>query len=364
EAQVFLDIHEVEDSPQGHWARLNWELNGRGAPDIYAALEDLRLAGLYAGFLNLLKESVAVLASEKSFSALEKSAGSFSAREKYASLTGAVEEFAVSAERYLTGGDGAYDPFPGTFAAGKDAERKAETVTLFFGYIERFLGLGKMLENLPALDSLGKSLFSAQTQAAAAGYMVLALLRRILGKDASGAAAAALMDHWRLGRKLREAFAGFGLSGDESSRAAELMRLILSRTLPEQVPPLQSANPAENLILGYYKSEDFRRVLGVNRFEDTIWFNKEAFETALRYIPLFTALESPSAFEKPKKGKKPADSKMSETQGRKWLKSIAEITGAFAEAEAPSEYRLEGLIEALGAKSGPKKKPGKKENLF
>ncbi|MDR1930268.1 MAG: alpha-amylase, partial [Treponema sp.] len=41
EAQVFLDIHEVQDDERGCWARLNHDLDGRGVPDLEAARMDI-----------------------------------------------------------------------------------------------------------------------------------------------------------------------------------------------------------------------------------------------------------------------------------------------------------------------------------
>jgi hypothetical protein len=393
EAQVFLDIHEVEDSPQGHWARLNWELNGRGAPDIYASIEDLAFAELYAVLSKIFKSAVSLFSSslkeEKSSPALfpssskeEKPAPSLfpsvseekkseasslfsssSAEEKKAEIKSAVFEFVRIGTRYLRGADGACDPFPAS-VSGKSAEADPElTAEIFAQYIARFLGFSEQIAGLSGLEALRKDLETAVFAPAVAGYGLLILLRAVLGRGVSGAASAALADHWHLWRKLREWFGESGFSGDEAYRAGELMRAILARTVPETVVPAQSGNPAENLILEHYQAEDFRRILGVNRFEDTIWFNKEAFETALRYAPLFAALEVPGAFEKAA-SRKAADSALSETQWRKRLKSIAEITGAFAAAERQSEYRLEGLIEALGAKPeikpAPKKKTAKK----
>jgi hypothetical protein len=103
-----------------------------------------------------------------------------------------------------------------------------------------------------------------------------------------------------------------------------------------------------------YQTEDFRRLLQVNRFEDTIWFNKEAFESALLYVPLFLALESPAAFEKAKSRKTP-EQRLNEAQWHKRIKGISDLAAAFQAAEQQSEYRLEGLLEALSIKSDKKK---------
>jgi len=93
---------------------------------------------------------------------------------------------------------------------------------------------------------------------------------------------------------------------------------------------------AATLIAENYQAEDFRRLLGVNHFNDVTWFNKEAFEEALLYIPLFSLFET----------------------GEEKSETIAVITEQFRKAEAASGYKLDALIEALTEKQ--KKAPAKK----
>jgi predicted 3-demethylubiquinone-9 3-methyltransferase (glyoxalase superfamily) len=125
----------------------------------------------------------------------------------------------------------------------------------------------------------------------------------------------------------------------------------------------------ENLILENYNTEDFRRLLGVNFFEDTIWFNKEAFEEAFFYVPLFLVLESDAALEevkraaKAKKGKNSKVKTASVASGtlpeiifneEKWfdrIRTIGFIMDMFHRAETVSEYKLDLLLEALSKKS-------------
>ncbi|MDR0590190.1 MAG: hypothetical protein LBG25_06560, partial [Spirochaetaceae bacterium] len=135
-------------------------------------------------------------------------------------------------------------------------------------------------------------------------------------------------------------------------------------------PPL-----AASLILANYTAEDFRKRLGVNLFEDTVWFNKEAFEEALFYVPLFLALEGEAALEEVRRprpaGKKAGPAGKGKESVRKapgkaeswWLtrlEGIAKVADQFDRAEKESGYNLERLIELL-SEGGGRPKPAPRE---
>jgi hypothetical protein len=207
----------------------------------------------------------------------------------------------------------------------------------------------------------------------------LGLLRFIIGEGHSGEEGKALGDHWKLDRKLREALELMDIPGDEAYRLMELAKAVLARTGPEHLEVRRGLSAAA-IILENYESEDFRRLLRINLFEDVTWFNKEAFEEALFYVPFFLAVESESAFREAVKpsGKrgKPAG-KPAKTEAAQWLSRvgiIADLADQFRNAEAGSGYRLDRLMEGLSGnkagsagrggkapKSGKKANPGKRK---
>ncbi|MDR2363490.1 MAG: alpha-amylase [Spirochaetaceae bacterium] len=346
EAQVFLDIHEAADF-NGRWARLNHELSGRGVPDLQAAIRDLFLGELYRPFTALFKEE-----SYRDLDALKEP----------------ILAFIAVAREYISGANGRYDPFnTGRDHPPLDPEKIREEFAAFFdrwaliaGYAEPVpSGLGK--DTVRFLKKIREKLRAKPYVAAfAVAYGVVALLRSIIGEGASGADAAALMDHWQLDRKLRECFDTREIPGDEAYRVIELIRGVLSRTSPEDVGPYQIPPLGAALVLANYRSEDFRKLLGVNLFEDTVWFNKEAFEAALFYAPLFLALEGDAALEAVRRpnpaGKRPkAVPEAPGTTESRWLirlERIAELTDQFDRAEKDSGYTLERLIELLSETAG------------
>jgi hypothetical protein len=391
ETQVFLDIHEVEDDQWGRWARLNHELNGRGVWDLRASMEDLILGELYYRFSGLFTQEIigdlaGILAAAPSAPEPDSFIGS---------LGTPVLAFVSGAKKYLDGA-GVHDPF--TTAWDHPVVEPEFIGEEFFSLLRRLIRLVKYAAKAPpgltepagrlvrtwfaASPKLGESdAVYRQAAAFAVGYGILTLLRSIIGGGASGAEARALADHWALGRKLREIYAALGIPEDLSCRITEIFRLVLGRTVPEKAGIYGSPDLPESFILENYSADDFRSVLGVNYFEDVTWFNKEAYELALRYIPFVLALEAPEAAKAvkrpPKKdasgaagtgsasSAKTAGAAETEAAWQLRLGVIARLTERFAQAEARSGYRLDRLIDCLPEKksaSGARKKstPGSK----
>jgi glycosidase len=387
EAQVFLDIHEVKDTEQGRWRRICAELNGRGTPDLHAAIQDLLLKDLYAPFTDLFSQDrMAVwrraFAKKDETGGKEKTKAPAGTKELSADLLrDPVLAFAISAQKYLDGAGGRYDPFVSEW--DHPPMLPGDVWEVLAGYIRRFFRLAEYGDRpvakteTPAERFLrelaGKVRTMPSVAAFVAGYGALSMLRTVIGKGGGGDEAKALADHWSLDRKLRESYAGLGIPGDEAYRVTELMKAVLARTSPEDAANYCGAHVGEALILENYTAEDFRKLLGINIFEDTVWFNKEAFEEALFYVPLFLTLESGTALEAVKRPSRKSPPAQAGAAGpetaddpAKWLERIGLIAAAVEEltrAEAQSGYRLDGLLAALSEpgtrlpESGGKQKP-------
>jgi hypothetical protein len=376
-AQVFLDIHEVEDDYRGRWARLHTELNGRGVRDLKAGIQDIFLGELYGSFIELFKpqfieELYRLFIPEKAGKETPQITAEFMKSVETASL-----DFITKALKFLDGAGGRYDPFVTEKQYKHDrSELIAKELGAYYGRMASLAAYGNgavKKDDTPAfkfLHNLGKAVVERPRLAAfAVGYGVLSLLRSILGSagEASGAEAAALLDHWNLDRKLQESYAGLGITGDEAYRIVEIMKAVLARTRPAKPEPevpvkeadtkkppaaasgaaakktaIKSLSDAALLVLENYEAEDFRRLLRINLFEDTVWFNKEAFEDVLFYVSLFVTLESSAAFKKAG----------TETNAEKeaWIDRVEKIQNiheSFSKAEAKSGYKLEELITSL-----------------
>jgi glycosidase len=381
ESQVFLDIHEVEDC-NGRWARLNTELNGRGVRDLTAAVMDIFLGELYFRFAELFKKEREYLQGIVQFFIAENSTVK-DAEVFILPLKEPTLAFIDAAIRFIPGNG--YEPF--TAARNCTAIPPEEIWEQFAAFLyrlillARYTGTGsKADQTVKKPGKTGEQLlkYLAENKAArpglrafAAGYGLLALLRSILGVGATGATAAALAVHWQLDRKLQEAFHVLGIPGNESYRVTEIMKAVLSRTAPGS--PVGRSFSAEALILENYDDKNFKRLLGINIFDDVMWFNKEAFEEVLFYVPFFLVLDGEDAFTGAKTGEavKPKQAACADTDVLKditeksaaWtarVDVIAALTEKFRQAGAESGYQIDKLLEALsGGNSAKTAKPRK-----
>ncbi|GHV93806.1 hypothetical protein AGMMS50293_01260 [Spirochaetia bacterium] len=409
ETQVFLDIHEVEDDARGRWARLHYELQGRGTPDPEAAILDIYLGELYYRFTELFKPEIVT----KLYGFFAEGANGESMKSLVKSLKAPAETFFETAAHFIEGADGKFDPWVPKHEGVNLVFPKVDNKKLwaeFEGYIDRLIkiaeyaDLPKARANTPATRLLKKLAGVIQDRqvlcAAALGYSLLAMLRPIIGEGAAGSHAVSLgFDHWRLDRKLRDLYRTIGASETEAWRLTDLTRAVLTRTAPADAAPYMAAlfNANQQIDTGQlgtmlieenYQADDFRRQLGINVFEDVTWFNKEGFENTLFYGSFFFALESDAALKpallpvvaskagapKTKTGgaaraAKSADAaKIEAATAMPWLERIArigELTEALEKAEEKSGYRLNELIDILagtgGAKPAAKKAAGKSE---
>jgi len=357
ETQVYLDLYEVEDDAKGRWARLNNDLKGGGVPDPYAAIKDIFLGDLYYRFMEFLKEDF-ILNMNKS---IEK-------KTFVESFKKPIEEFIKQAAHFITGANGSWDPWSApqsmikVDAKGVPVKFTAVSKDAIWKEFETFINRLKDIlvalkkSKLPLLARINKCISERQMlHSVVLSYGVVSLLRSIIGKEATGAMAANLaFDHWDLGRKLRQTYMRYGASDAEAWRITDLIKAVLSRTKMEHEwskpgkngSKLSPAQIAALIIEENYLSEDFRRILGINFFNDVPWFNKEGFEDALYYSSLFFMMES--TVEMPVEER---------------IERIAAIYDVMTKAEEKSEYRFDVLIDTLTAKNGAKKKTGSQASV-
>ncbi|MDR0486916.1 MAG: alpha-amylase [Treponema sp.] len=368
ETQVYLDIYEVEDAANGRWARLHNDLQGKGVPDPKAAIMDIFLGELYYRFTEIFRPEI--ITGLHGFFLEAK--GEEAEQSFIESLKEPVNTFIETVSRFITGADGSYDAWaPKDSAAAFKQVNKNEIWAEFEAVIRRLIHIAKKPKTeSPLLEKLAGGLGEKQALCAAAlGYGLFSLLRPVIGRGASGVEAVSLVfDHWQLDRKLREQYQLFGAAGAavnaeaEARRLTEMIRFILSRTAPDEPvfwiasDQFDPNNFAAKIIEENYLAGDFRRVLGINTFDDVTWFNKEGFNDLLFYGMLFFAIESTGALRPSSRSKTAPKIKavLERTEVLPWhgrIGCMGEIYDLLVSAENKSGYQLNKLLDFLTSKS-------------
>jgi len=402
ETQVFIDIYEVEDDAKGRWARLNHDLNGKGVNDPLVAIKEIFLGELYYRFTELLKPEIVnamnnLLTSdpfEVSIDNLFKEPVKAFIKTASHFITGADGAYDAWEAPPAAHSAGAAHPVG---AASKDKKGvsckfKAVDKDIIWDEFKSFIiRLRQFREAL--INSITPSPVSNIKNAAAIGvidvpddtynfvnkcftlfaddssrgrllnsvilsYGVLSLLPSIIGKDANGRHAASLaFDHWDFGRKLRDIYLNIGASWEESGRIVDIVRALLCRIGFWNVDSIarnrwakidnsrdhsyDAAGVAALIIDANYNDEDFRSILGINFFDDAVWFNREGFNATIFYSSLIFMVAGSSGIT---------------TEER--LNLISGIYKALVKAEEKSEYRFDIFLDNL-AQGNSLQKAGK-----
>ena len=285
QCQVFMDIGNIQDDGLGTYARLCQTLSGRGVPDLSAAVQDLALQELYTAwnalygsdwFSSLLPASGPV--ANTKFPDAPKATKPET--EEHAGLA----EFCRVATLFMAGISGVKEP------TEKEGARVARVVKQ--GMAARKALALLLKDGKPKAEQLettaGKPVpatLAARLAAhpgareALACFASLISISALLGEPVSGSDARAVVDHWCLDRKLREAMQAVHVHGDDAWHATNLAKALLARIGPESVggwslPQVAAGIPADS---------EWARLLGLNLWDGITWFNAESFRTAATF---------------------------------------------------------------------------------
>jgi hypothetical protein len=294
--QVFMDIEEIHDA-NGNWARLNSMLAGKGVESIKEGMQELLLGELYAAYEKLITTDGA---------------------DNTDLLKENAENFVEIAKKYKKG-EGNYPAFPrGQSHKEIDDETIIKDYTTTLKSLESAVSSNKEFAVVRREPNNSSRPFVVNILH---GFATLTLLRDVVGNGACGNGAVLLAEYWGLDKRLEKLLAQ-NAPALPADCLVDLMKATIRRMYLEHDELVPAPKTPAALVAQNYDAEDFRAILGVNVFDDVVWFNKEHFELALTWAPVFAS---------PVCGAKAAKS---------WQ-------AAFKKAEAASGYKLDALIEAL-----------------
>ncbi len=287
QSQVFLNWQALEDNEYGHWSRLCQELDGRGVENLNHAFEDLFLHDLHNAFSKLFSREFCAFVSgintdsDSSTPVTEKRAAKTPIAKQLESFYPAFARLARTAHHFIEGAKGNWKAFPPALThEGRP----------FIDSWKRFC-----LNTMETQNVLAEQAFSPGITQALALWPILAIMRDIAAGERPGQDGYTLFRHWHLDRKLTEIFISQGNSLEESWRIVRIMEAWLKLT-----EPLSSPKTLKTAFLSFLADDNTRDILGINLFDNTLWFNKERFMSCME-IGLFlyrTDCNEPSTDQK------------------------------------------------------------------
>ncbi len=302
---VFLDFRELQDNVWQHYAHLAAYLDGRGVPSIDEALRETFLQPIHHAFTELVNPALfqrlmdARLrvggeyplmkngSSRRSESCTpqemqregeqidtalleEVERKTFLLLQEAGRFTGAAASPAALAEEMRRELEVVLRlPLLTTRSAPSKSTKQAEMAQYLSARPGEDASAWPCLLGWWSVHSLGK--LAAQPRSRAQGFE---------GQSRSW------IDEWLLGKILAGTLQGLGLAEPATWRAVALIKVLTThqRWFAAELP--DSPNRAYVILETLLKDDEVQQFLGVNRYQDVLWFNKEAFEELMWWLLL------------------------------------------------------------------------------
>jgi glycosidase len=257
---VFLDFREISDNEWHHYEHIAAYLNGRGVPSVEAARLEILLQPVHHPFMELVNADI--------FRRLMKARVTKARARPDETL---LDEVEGKMQALLQGIKG--------FAGGQGDEAEIA------GEIRAQLSAGL---RLPALmkGEIGEYLrTNLKDDPAAWGVLFGWLFVHGLGKTVAEIGfeehSRSWLDEWQLGRMLAGVLRDFGLDEGGAEYAVTVVKLL---TAHQRWFERGATVDMREVLSSLFRDNDAQRALQVNRYQDTLWFNREAFEQIIWWM--------------------------------------------------------------------------------
>ena len=273
---AFLDFREISDNEWHHYEHIADYLNGRGVPSVEAARLEILLQPVHHPFMELVNADV--------FHRLMKGRVIKVGAHPDNALLDEVEakmQMLLSAIKELTGGQGDEAAIAREIRARLSAALRLPV--LMEGEIAEYLRTN--LNDDPAAWGV---LF---------GWLFVHVLGKTVVAIGFDEHSRSWLDEWQFGRMLAGVLRDFGLDEGAADYAVTVVKLLTAHQRWFE----RGATPDMGEVLSsLFRDNDAQRALQVNRYQETLWFNKEAFERLIWLMfAIATVVYSPTSPDRP-----------------------------------------------------------------
>ncbi|HVN56385.1 MAG TPA: alpha-amylase family glycosyl hydrolase [Anaerolineaceae bacterium] len=322
---TFLDFREIQDNERRQYRRVCEYLGGRGVPNIDEAIQQLFLQPIHDPFNELVNAGMFRRLMDDRVNPNQKPV-----QPPDQALLDEVEIKELNllqAIRARVGGRG--DP---TLLAREN--RSQLEVLLWIPALQYRYPLpssgGKYQE---AIEYLQENLEDDPAQwVTLLGWMFVHNLGKIVTDEGFEEYSRAWLDEWLFGRLIAATARDFGLDDQAAQEVVNTIRILTSQqcwyTRQKQEQPFQ-------ILENWLEQGEIQKFLGINRYKDILWYNKESFDRLLWWMMLLSVIQIAG------------DPNQSSVQIVEQFITCFELIERFKEAEENSGYQVRRLLGSL-----------------
>jgi hypothetical protein len=315
---VFVDFREVRDNQWQQYAQIANYLNGRGVPHVEDILKEILLQPIQQAFKELVNGGTF----HRLMEARVTRSDGFPDQALMDELEQKVSNLLREAKR-LSGG------IEDEMAVAREMRPKLEAILHLPTLARHFPWLGPKGDKTVAGYLQEKLNDSPLTWGILWSWLFVHALGKVVGQTDFMELSRSWIDEWRLGNTIASVLRDLGLGEEAAWRSVTLIKLLTGhqRWFEEKVP--------HKLLESLLKDHEVHQFLQVNRYNDILWFNKEAFDDLLWWLMALAAVEISSDPQRPA------------NQAAKDMEDFNGTIQKLKEATRKSGYQVEKLLEIL-----------------
>jgi glycosidase len=343
--QVFTSFREVQDNVWHQYANLTAYLNGRGVPNMDDALKEIFLQPIHQAYRELVNAGYFRWIISNRLLKLEE--------------TGANEEFQGNLDKILKEAESKSTNLleevkRSTHATGEVRQVAWELTQSLVACL--YLPIFQDKYHLPRSRNqqlLIKYLHAgnlktspwkngdAYAWSVILGWLFTSTLGKISSESGYEEISRSWIDEWMLNKIIVSAFNDLGLDERSNRRAVTLIKLLTSHHNWWQMMEVEKGKVKKgisyNILTSILSDSDALAYLGVNRYQDILWVNKESFEDLIWWLMVIVCVEISCTL---------ANLAENEWFG-KWILPCYKVLSDLLTSAQVSGYKLEKLLDLL-----------------
>jgi glycosidase len=318
--QVFLDFRQVQGQ---QYAQLAARLNERGVPSIDEAMKEIVLQPVLEPFRELVSADMF----RRLIESANRRIGESAPEEVEQKVNGLLHAAAQIADSPI-----ANRQSPITNLA-QEIRRKLEAILQLPTLTTRF-PLPRSRKYKWASDYLTTRLRDDPTAwPTLLGWLFVHALGKVVSETGFAQTSRAWIDEWLLGKTIAGAMRDLGMDESAAWRAVETIKLLTGHQRWHEMETPRTKR-AREVLRAWLSDGDVQRFLKVNRYEDVLWFNKEAFDQLLWSMFAIATVAISADLSRPA------------NQIAEEIVACYDTIRTLQRAEEKSGYQIERLLEA------------------